>query len=160
MTISLIAAIGKNYELGKNNDLVWHFHADMKFFRQTTSGSTVVMGRKTFESLPKALPNRRNIVITSNTDKTFEGAKSCKSIDEALKMCENEENVFIIGGGRVYSEFLDLADKLYLTEIDATDDETTVYFPHFDKSLFKKEVLQENEEDGIKFNHVLYTKIK
>ena len=94
MSISIIAAIGKNNELGKNNDLVWHFKDDMKFFKEATTGNTVIMGRKTFESLPKALPNRRNIVISSNKDYKADGAEVYTSIKAALKACKNDE-IFI-----------------------------------------------------------------
>lgn len=157
MTISMIAAIGKNLELGKNNDLIWHFSADMKFFKNTTTGNTVVMGRKTFESLPHALPNRRNIVLTNNKDLKIDGVEICHTIDEVFELCKND-NVFIIGGGKIYSEFLNYSDKLILTEIDATCDDANVYFPHFDKELYEKEVVAENEEKGIKFEHVVYTR--
>lgn len=155
MTISMIAAVGKNLELGKNNDLIWHFSADMKFFKNTTTGNTVVMGRKTFESLPHALPNRRNIVLTNNKDLKIEGVEICYTIDEVLELCKND-NVFIIGGGKIYSQFLEYSDKLILTEIDDTCDDANVYFPQFDKALYEKEVLSENEEKGIKFEHVVY----
>ncbi len=157
MTISMIAAIGKNYELGKNNDLIWHFSADMKFFKNMTTGNTVVMGRKTFESLPHALPNRRNIVLTNNKDLKIDGVEVCHTIDEVLELCKND-NVFIIGGGKIYNEFLELSDKLYLTEIDDTCDDAKVYFPRFDKELYKRELIAENTDKGIKFDHVLYTR--
>ncbi len=155
MTVSMIAAVGKNLELGKNNDLIWHFSADMKFFKNTTTGNTVVMGRKTFESLPHALPNRRNIVLTNNKDLKIDGVEICHTIDEVLELCKND-NVFIIGGGKIYSQFLKYSDKLILTEIDDTCDDANVYFPQFDKALYEKEVLSENEEKGIKFEHVVY----
>lgn len=158
MIISLIAAAGKNNEIGRNNDLIFHFHNDMKFFRETTTGGTVVMGRKTFESLPKVLPKRRNIVISSNKSLEIEGAEVASGIDETLKLCENDENVFIIGGGRIYGEFLKYADKIYLTEIDAECLDADTFFPEFDKSEWKKEVLAEHNEDGIDYKHVLYTK--
>lgn len=157
MSVSIIAAIGKNNELGKNNDLVWHFKDDMKFFKETTTGSTVIMGRKTFESLPKALPNRRNIVISSNKDYKAQGAEVYTSSKAALKACEGE-NVFIIGGGRVYKELLPIADKLYLTEIDATCADADTFFPEFDKKLYKRKKLTDFETDGIHFSHILYTK--
>lgn len=159
MTISMIAAVGKNRELGKNNDLIWHFKEDMKFFRETTTGNTVIMGRKTFESLPHALPNRQNIVITTNSDYVADGAEVVTGVQEALKTAKNE-NVFIIGGGSIYSEFLKYADRLYLTEIDSECDEADTFFPEFDKSLYTAEKLTDFTVDGIHFSHVLYTKIK
>lgn len=155
--ISMIAAIGKNRELGKNNDLIWHFKEDMKFFRETTTGNTVVMGRKTFESLPRALPNRQNIVISRNAEYSADGAEVAGSIDEALKVARND-NVFIIGGGKIYSEFLKLADKLYLTEIDDECNSADTFFPEFDKSKFTAEKLTDFTVDRIHFSHILYTK--
>ncbi len=157
MSVSIIAAIGRNRELGKGNDLIWHFKDDMKFFKETTTGSTVIMGRKTFESLPKALPNRRNIVISRNKDFSAEGAELVGSVEEALKKAKNDE-IFIIGGGRIYTEFLPLADKLYLTEIDAVCDDAEVYFPKFNKRLYSRKKLTDFECDGIHFSHILYTK--
>lgn len=157
MNVSMIAAIGKNNELGKSNDLIWHFHEDMKFFKKITTGNTVVMGRKTFESLPKVLPNRRNIVISTDKDLKIDGAEVCCSIDEALEICKND-NIFIIGGGKIYSEFLKYANKLYLTEIDGTCDDADTYFPEIDKSKWTAEVIAEHSDNGINFNHVLYTK--
>lgn len=159
MSVSAIAAVGKNGELGKNNDLIWHFKEDMKFFKDTTMGSTVLMGRNTFESLPKALPGRRNIVITSNISYSPEGAEAAASVEDALEMCRGEE-VFVIGGGRVYAELLPYCEKLYLTEIDAECKDADTYFPAFDKSLYKREKLTDFEVNGIHFSHILYTKTK
>lgn len=157
MAISIIAAIGRNNELGKGNDLVWHFKEDMRFFKETTTGNTVVMGRKTFESLPHALPNRRNVVITKNADYVAEGAEVVTGIEEAMKLTEND-NVFIIGGGTIYTAFMPYADKLYLTEIDAEDKDADVFFPSFDKSEYNAEQLTDYTVNGISFKHILYTK--
>lgn len=157
MNISLILSVGRNNEIGKGNDLIWHFHADMKFFRETTTGNTVIMGRKTFESLPKVLPNRKNIVISTDQNLKIDGAIVVHSVEDALEKAKND-NVFVIGGGKIYAEFLPFADKIYLTEIDAQCHEADTFFPAFDKSLYTRTVLGENEEDGIKFSHVLYTK--
>lgn len=157
MNISMIAAVGKKLELGKNNDLIWHFKEDMKFFKSTTTGNTVVMGRKTFDSLPHALPNRRNVVLTNNKELKIDGAEICTSIDEVNELC-SDDNVFIIGGGRIYAEFLPFADRLYLTEIEDECADADVYFPKFDKALYDREVIAEHEANGVKFTHVLYTK--
>lgn len=157
MAISIIAAIGRNNELGKGNDLVWHFKEDMRFFKETTTGNTVVMGRKTFESLPHALPNRRNVVITKNADYVAEGAEVVTGIEEAMKLTEND-NVFIIGGGTIYTAFMPYADKLYLTEIDAENKDADVFFPSFDKSEYNAEQLTDYTVNGINFKHILYTK--
>lgn len=157
--ISMIAAIGKNRELGKNNDLIWHFKEDMKFFRETTTGNTVIMGRKTFESLPHALPNRRNIVITTNKDYVAEGAEAVTSVEEALEAAKND-NIFVIGGGKIYAEFLKFADKLYLTEIDAECEDADTFFPNFKRDEYTAEKLTDFTVDGMHFSHILYTKIR
>ena len=159
MTVSMIAAVGKNNELGKNNSLIWYLPDDLKFFKSTTMGKSIIMGRKTFESLPKALPGRKNIVITRNKDYDKEGACVTSDIQSALKLSETEE-VFIIGGETIYKEYLEIADKIYLTEIDAEDSEADAFFPEFDKEKYTREVLMENENNGIKFSHVLYEKKK
>ena len=157
MSVSMIAAVGKNLELGKNNDLIWHFKEDMKFFKDTTMGHTVVMGRKTFESLPKALPGRKNIVISSNAEYQAQGATVVTSVEEALQIADNEE-VFVIGGGKIYAEFLPYADKLYLTEIDAECADADTYFPQFNKSDYIKEIINYYDIDGVEFYHVVYKK--
>lgn len=157
MSISMIAAVGKNLELGKNNDLIWHFKEDMKFFKETTMGHPVIMGRRTFESLPKALPGRRNIVISSNPDYKADGAETVTSINEALEIAKTED-VFIIGGGRIYKEFLPYADNLYLTEINAECTNADTYFPGFNKSDYIKEIVNYYEVNGTEFYHVIYKK--
>ena len=157
MSVSMIAAVGKNLELGKNNDLIWHFKEDMKFFKETTMGHTVVMGRKTFESLPKALPGRKNIVISSNAEYQAQGATVVTSVEEALQIADNEE-IFVIGGGKIYAEFLPYADKLYLTEIDAECADADTYFPQFNKSEYIKEIINYYDIDGVEFYHVVYKK--
>lgn len=157
MSVSMIAAVGKNLELGKNNNLIWHFKEDMKFFKDTTMGHTVVMGRKTFESLPKALPGRKNIVISSNAQYQAQGATVVTSVEEALQIADNEE-IFVIGGGKIYAEFLPYADKLYLTEIDAECEDADTYFPQFNKSEYTKEIINYYDIDGVEFYHVVYKK--
>lgn len=157
MSVSMIAAVGKNLELGKNNNLIWHFKEDMKFFKDTTMGHTVVMGRKTFESLPKALPGRENIVISSNAEYQAQGATVVTSVEEALQIADNEE-IFVIGGGKIYAEFLPYADKLYLTEIYAECADADTYFPKFNKSDYIKEIINYYDIDGVEFYHVVYKK--
>ncbi len=157
MAVYLIAAIGRNNELGKDNGLIWRFKEDMKFFKETTMGSAVIMGRKTFESLPKALTGRRNIVITSNPDYHPEGAETVHTVSEALSIV-GDSDAYIIGGGRVYAEMLGLCDALYLTEIDDECDTADTYFPLFDKDKYDKEIINEYTADNIKFSHVVYRK--
>ncbi len=157
MKVSIIAAVGRNLELGRGNDLIWHFKEDMKFFKETTMGSSVIMGRKTFESLPKALPGRKNIVITNNNSYSAEGAVTVHSVDEALKSADSQE-VFVIGGGKIYEQLLPVADKLYLTEIEAECPDADTYFPSFNKEEYTREVIASYQADGISFSHICYTR--
>ena len=159
MDINIIAAIGKNNELGKNNDLIWKLKGDMKFFRDTTMGHTVVMGRKTFESLPKMLPGRKHVVISTNEIKNNE-IELYKSIKEFLtKYKEYDGDVFVIGGATIYEQFIDIASKIYLTQIDDSK-EADVYFPLFNKNEWEQEELGYNQENSINYKHVLYKKKK
>lgn len=160
MNINLIAAIGKNYELGKDNNLVWTLKEDLKFFKNTTMGHPIVMGRKTFESLPKVLPGRKNIVI-STSDIRNEEIELYRSIrDFLINYQKFNDDIFIIGGASIYSQFIDIATNMYLTEIKATDKKANVYFPKFNKNEWTKEILTDLEENNIKFNHVLYKRKK
>ena len=156
MNVNIIAAIGKNNELGKNNDLIWKFKEDMKFFKETTMGHPVVMGRRTFESLPNILPGRENVVISTNNINN-DKIKLYKSIKDFLVSYKNYNNdVFIIGGATIYKAFIDIATTLYLTEIDDIEKDADVYFPIFNKEEFNKEIIKELEENDIKYKHVLY----
>ena len=157
MTVSMIVAIGSNNEIGKNNDLLWYLPSDLKFFKATTMGKSIIMGRKTFQSLPKALPGRKNIVISSDSNFNAPGAVVVTDIDAALKESETEE-VFIIGGASIYKAYFPVADKLYITEVEFEDKEADVYFPEIDLTMWNKEILDEGEENGLKFRHILYTK--
>lgn len=157
MSISMIAAVGRNLELGKNNDLIWHFKEDMKFFKNTTMGHTVIMGRKTFESLPKALPGRKNIVLSLNPNYTADSAEVISSVEEAVELSKDSE-IFVLGGGKVYELMLAYADKIYLTEIEDECKDADTYFPTFDKKIYKREVIASYEVDSIKFSHILYSK--
>jgi len=132
--IYIVVAIGENFAIGKNNQLLWHMPADLKFFKQTTSGHTVVMGRKTFASVGKPLPNRRNIVITRDTDLKIEGAEVVNSLDKALEVTKIEEKpVFIIGGAEIYRQALPKTDTLYLTTIHHNFDADT-FFPEINRN--------------------------
>ncbi|QIL38136.1 dihydrofolate reductase [Pedobacter sp. HDW13] len=132
--ISIAVAVGENYAIGKNNQLLWHMPADLKFFKQTTSGHTVIMGRKTFDSVGRPLPNRRNIIITRDTELKIEGVEVVNSLDEALAITKTEEKpVFIVGGAEIYRQALPKTDRLYLTTIHHNFDADT-FFPDFDRS--------------------------
>lgn len=132
MALSIIAALALNRAIGVNNDLIYHLPNDLKRFKQLTTGHTIIMGRRTFESLPKgALPHRRNIVL-STTQKTYEGCEVYASLQEALSHCQDEAEVFVIGGAMVYAEALPLADTLYLTHVADTPQGGDVFFPEYD----------------------------
>lgn len=156
MSYTIIAAIGKNRELGRNNDLIWHLKEDMKFFKEKTTNHKIIMGRKTLESLPKLLPNRHHIVLTSRglDNPNIETYKSMKELLDATK--DLNEEIFIIGGASIYKEFIDIANKMYLTEIDEECNDATVYFPYFDKEKWSKELISEIKEDNISYKHILY----
>ncbi|MCX6278418.1 MAG: dihydrofolate reductase [Bacteroidetes bacterium] len=130
--ISIIVAIAENNAIGKDNDLLWHIPADLKRFKKITAGHTVIMGRRTFESLPRRpLPNRRNIVITDISGEVFDGCEMACSIEEALAKCNSSEENFVIGGASVYRQFLPFTDRLYLTLIRKSY-KGDVFFPGID----------------------------
>jgi len=132
MLLSIIVAIAKNFAIGKQNELLYQMPNDMKRFKQTTMGHTVIMGKNTFASFPRRpLPNRRNIVLALPNEIPIdkEGAEWVCSLDEALRLCNGEEEVFIIGGAYVYRQTLPLADKLYLTVIDDVPEDADAFFP-------------------------------
>jgi dihydrofolate reductase len=133
----IIVAIGEDRAIGRKGNLAFYISADLKRFKALTTGHTVVMGRKTFESLPKgALPNRRNIVVTRNPDATFPGAECANSIEAALQLAREagETEAFIIGGAQIYQQSLSMADRLELTRIDATADDADAFFPEIKPS--------------------------
>lgn len=130
--ISIIAAVAKNNAIGYKNQLLYHLSADLKRFKALTSGHTVIMGRRTYESLPKgALPNRRNIVLTRQKNLQFPGCDVYSSLEEALSHCGEEDEIFIIGGATLYKEAFPYADQLLLTLIDAIPENADVFFPDF-----------------------------
>ena len=129
--ISIIAAVAKNRAIGIRNKLIYWLPNDLKRFKALTTGHTIIMGRRTFESLPKgALPNRRNVVL-SRTEKDFPGCDTYASLKEALSHCSPEEDVYIIGGASVYKQAMDVADRLCLTEVDDTPEEADAFFPDY-----------------------------
>lgn len=162
--ISIIAAIADNYAIGKSNKLPWHLPADLKHFKELTSGHAIIMGKRTFNSLPvKPLPNRKNIVLTTLlTEGVTEGYFEADSIEDAIELCEKEKQIFIIGGSAVYKQSIDKADSLYITWIHQ-DFEADTFFP---KINFNKwvEVSRENHEPDEKnaypYSFVCYEKLK
>lgn len=158
--ITLIAAIGKNNELGKNNDLLWHLPGDLKFFKKTTLNHTVIMGYKTYESIGRPLPERRNVVL-SNKDVKIDNIVIYTDMDEMIKNeIKKDEETFIIGGASMYNYFYPLADRMYLTIIDAECPDAEVYFPKINDNEWEETILYGNEDNGIKYTHILYERIK
>lgn len=156
MNLSIIAAIGKNNELGKDNDLIWRFKDDMRFFRNMTIGEKIVMGRKTFESLPCLLRDRHHIVLTRSSIEFPEGVEVYNNVSDFIEKYEDtDEDIFNIGGASIYKELLDYANNLYLTEIDDSR-EADVYFPYFEKDDFERKELCSHTQDNINYKHVLY----
>ena len=111
--IILIAAVAENYALGKNNDLLWHLPLDFKRFKEITSGHHIIMGRKTFESFPRPLPNRTHVIITRQKDFKYEGCIVAQDLEKAIAICPKNEDLFIIGGGEIYAQSIHLADQLH-----------------------------------------------
>ena len=129
--ISMIAAVAKNRAIGKDNKLIYWLPNDLKRFKALTTGHTIIMGRRTFESLPKgALPNRRNIVL-SRTEKDFPGCDTYTSLKEALNHCTPDEDVYIIGGASIYKQAMTVANRLCLTEVDDTPQKADAFFPDY-----------------------------
>lgn len=157
--VTMIAAIGRNNEIGKNNKLIWPIKEDLKFFKQQTMGKPVAMGMRTLESLPKLLPGRKHIVLTTKNPDLDSQIIIVHSKEELLKFIEEyQDEVMIIGGARVYAEMIDYADKLVLTEIDAEDREADAYFPEFNREDYDREELCSHEENGLKYKHLVYTR--
>lgn len=153
--ISLIAAVGKNNELGLDNHLIFNIPGDLKFFRNTTLGKTVIMGRKTYESIGKPLPKRINIVV-SNSLKETDGITIINSFEKVLeKYLNSEEEVFIIGGESLYNFFINYAQNIYLTRVYAKS-MADKYFPSFDESNYDQTLLGENKENNLEYKHILY----
>ena len=153
--ISLIAAVGKNNELGLDNHLIFNIPGDLKFFRNTTLGKTVIMGRKTYESIGKPLPKRINIVV-SNSLKETDGITIINSFEEVLeKYLNSEEEAFIVGGESLYNYFINYAQNIYLTKVyaNAVADK---YFPSFDENNYNQTLLGENKENNLEYKHILY----
>src|SRR3989344_1427321 len=150
MIISLIAAMGKSRVIGKDNALPWNLPPDLKRFRQITLGKPVVMGRKTFESLGKPLPDRKNIVITRDKDYKAYGCVVVHSVDEALKAASGNEELMVIGGEQIFREAIPIADRMYLTFIDENF-EGDAYFPEYNQKEWKEMNREEHEDFGLKY---------
>lgn len=150
--ISIIVAVAENGAIGKDQGLLWRLPNDLKLFKTLTSGHTIIMGRNTFESLPNgALPNRRNIVITSNRDLVYPGVTIAHSLPEAIALCQEEDEAFIIGGSRVYNEALEFADTLYLTRVHHRFEDADTFFPKIDFSVWQ---MMQKEEHPVDEKHI------
>ena len=146
MNLSLIAAVDENNGIGKNNQLPWHLPADLKHFKNLTTGHPIIMGRNTFDSIGKALPNRKNIVVTRQKDLKIEGVEIVNSLDEAVMLCKNEDEVFIIGGSQIFDQSFPIANTLYLTRIHEVFDADT-HFPGIDKNIWAEQDRAEHQPD-------------
>lgn len=161
--LNIIVAMGKNRCIGKDGDMPWHLPADLRHFKQRTSGHPVVMGRKTYESIGKPLPNRTNIVITRSESYFQEGLLVLNSIKEALKFASKiDEEFYVIGGGEIFKETLPLADRMILTVIDAAPDGDT-FFPEWDRTewtMVSSEAFPADEKNPLDFSVEIWERNK
>lgn len=156
--VTLIAAAGEKNELGKDHDLVWHLPDDFKRFKNLTTGHYIIMGRKTFETFPKLLPNRTHVIITRKKDYSPEGAVVVHSFDEALQVSKSDPQPFVIGGGEIYKLSLARADRIELTRVHGTFDADT-FFPEFDEENWKlvsSEFHPKDERHDYAFTYLTY----
>jgi dihydrofolate reductase len=159
--IILIAAAAENNVLGRDNKLIWHISEDLKRFKRLTEGHSIIMGRKTFESMPKALPKRKNIVLTRNEEYKAENALIAHTVEEALALAEDDPTPFVIGGGEIYSLFLSKADTIELTRVHKSF-EGDAFFPEIKSDewelIFSKEN-QSNDNKNLRYSYLTYKKI-
>jgi dihydrofolate reductase len=160
MTISAVVAISENRAIGKDNKLLWYLPNDLKHFKTITSGHTVIMGRKTYESVGKPLPNRRNIIITRQ-DIAIEGCEVVNSIKAALELCKTEREVFIVGGAEIYKQSLHLTDRIYLTVVHKQF-EGDSFFPEIKKTDWvqvSREDHQPDEKNSLPYSFITYERV-
>lgn len=157
--ISIIAAVSDDLGIGKDNDLLWHIPEDLKRFKSLTLGKAVIMGKKTWESLPKRpLPGRKNIVLTDVPDECIDCSVTAYSVEDAMSKCTGDEEVFVIGGGSVYRQFMNIATRLYITHVHKKRP-ADVYFPDIDKRKWKvimKEEYISGDENRIPYTYIVY----
>ena len=146
MIISLIVSMGRNRVIGRNNKIPWYLPADLKRFKQLTTGKPIIMGRKTFESIGRPLPNRTNIIVTHDANYKAEGCIVVHSVEEALKAAEGSEEIMVIGGSKIYEQFFPISNKIYLTVIDEDFDGDTL-FPEYKKEDWKEVSREDHKED-------------
>lgn len=153
MNINIIVATAQNNAIGKNNQLLWHLPADLKHFKQVTSGHTILMGRKTYDSIGRPLPNRRNIVITRQAI-SIEGCEVASSVDEGLELCHGEEEVFVIGGAEIYEQTIDRCKRIYLTLVHQNFD-GDAYFSELDETKWK--IISRTDHEADEKNTLAYS---
>ncbi|MES2427189.1 MAG: dihydrofolate reductase [Bacteroidota bacterium] len=145
MIVSAVVAISENHAIGKDNKLLWHLPKDLKHFKEITNGGTVIMGRKTYDSVGRPLPNRRNIIITRQQVE-IAGCEVVNSVEAALDLCRDEAEVFIVGGAEIYKLAMPLTDRIYLTIVHANFEADT-YFPEIKEDIWKETIRQDHEAD-------------
>ena len=156
--LSLIVAIGKNNEIGKDNKLLWHIPEDLEFFKKYTTGKTILMGSKTFHSLPNVLPNRHHIVLSNENFNFPTEVEVFDNFDKLLnRISQTEEEIVVIGGAMIYKEFMGYVETMYVTEIDKEFDADR-FFPEIDKNVWKGKVLSKHIYNDLKYSHVKYTR--
>jgi dihydrofolate reductase len=161
--ISIIVAVSEDWGIGKDNELLWHISEDLKRFKRLTSGNAVIMGKRTWESLPKKpLANRKNIVLTDNPHETIDNAITAYSIEDSLSKCTPGEEIFIIGGGSIYRQFMPIADRLFITHVHRKAP-ADIYFPEIDMKIW--EISEEEEFEaigsvGIPYTYTIYKRRK
>ena len=146
MRLSIVVAMDCNRLIGKDNELPWYLPADLAFFKKLTTGNTILMGRRTFDSIGRPLPSRRNIIITRNTNIEITGCEVVNSIEEALSLAQGETEVMVIGGAKLYQQILPIADRLYITQIESEFDGDT-YFPSYNEAEWFQISLDSREPD-------------
>lgn len=161
--VTIIAAIAKNNALGKNNDLIWHLPADLKRFKKVTSGHHILMGRKTFESIGKPLPNRTSIIITRQNDYFVDGCLIANSLEQAINLAKDDDKIFIIGGAQIYKQAIknNLVDRLDITLVHQ-EFEADVFFPEIDKTIWKetkREDFKADEKNKYNYSFVSFERI-
>ena len=161
--ISIIVAVSEDWGIGKNNELLWHISEDLKRFKSLTSGNTVIMGKKTWESLPRRpLPGRKNIVLTDDPDETIKDAVTAYSVQDSLNKSDKDNEIFVIGGGSIYRQFMQIADRLFITHVHRKAP-ADIYFPAIDMNVWEiteKEEFKTEGDDSIPYTYTIYERKK
>lgn len=156
MKFSAIAAVGDNFELGAGNELLWHLPADFKFFKATTMGAPIIMGRKTFESIGRTLPGRKNVVLTRDNNWNFEGVECFSSIENMSVNLDQSVEHFVIGGSEIYKQFMPLLNRIYLTHVESSFDQADAFFPPLDEAAWTgKKIASQFRDDKHEFGFTI-----